>query len=32
MDKQQQYDRLAEIVRQNLDMPHIYQIALGKSK
>jgi len=32
IDKQQQYDRLAEIVRQNLNMPHIYQIALGKSK
>jgi adenosylcobyric acid synthase len=32
IDKQQQYDRLAQLIRQNLDMPRIYQITLRRSK
>lgn len=29
-DKQTQYDKLAEVVRQSLDMPQVYEITLGK--
>jgi len=32
LDRQQQYDKLAEIVRLNLDMLRIYEIVLGRSK
>lgn len=29
VNRQEQYDKLAEIIRQNLDMPQVYKITLG---
>jgi len=31
VNKQEQYDKLAEIIRQNLDIPQVYKITLGKN-
>ena len=31
VNRQEQYDKLAQIVRQNLDMSQVYEIALGKN-